>query len=383
MSGIAPLGRRLGLRRRRRQQDTEAYYMASSWVLMRRKFLRHKMAILGGCVLLLFYVVGAAFSGFFSTADIARRNPDHALAPPQRIHLFHDGRLRAPFVYGTEVKVNPDTFRRTYVEERSTIYPIRFFTQGDEYQLLGLFDATTRFMGVAEPGTLFLFGTDNLGRDIYSRTLAGARISLTIGLVGVALSFALGSLLGGLSGYFGGAPDMVIQRTIDFLISIPTLPLWMALAAAVPTDWPPVRTYFMITIILSVVGWTGLARVVRGKLLQLRVEDYVLAAKIAGATEMTTIVRHLLPGFMSYLVVHLTLAVPAMILGETALSFIGFGLRPPVVSWGVLLQQAQNVRTLAVSPWLLIPAAFVVVTVLCFNFLGDGLRDATDPYRST
>ncbi len=378
MSGGALIGRK-----KRRQQDTEAYYLASSWVLMKRKFLRHKMAIAGGCVLLAFYAVGVAFSGFFSTVDIAKRHPDHALAPPQRIHFFHEGRLRAPFVYGTAVEVNPETFRRTYVEERSTIHPLRFLVRGDPYRFFGLWDSSIRFMGVTEPGTLFLFGTDNLGRDIYSRTLAGARISLTIGLVGVALSFALGSLLGGLSGYFGGAPDMLIQRAIDFLVSIPTLPLWMALAAAVPSDWPPVRTYFMITIILSVVGWTGLARVVRGKLLQLRVEDYVLAAKIAGAGEMTTIVRHLLPGFMSYLVVHLTLAVPAMILGETALSFIGFGLRPPVVSWGVLLQQAQNVRTLAVSPWLLIPALFVVITVLCFNFLGDGLRDATDPYRST
>jgi peptide/nickel transport system permease protein len=361
--------------------DDEAYFMASSWELMKRKFFKHKLAIVGGSVLLVFYIMGVLFAGFFSTSDIFKRYSDYAFTPPQRVHVFHEGKLRWPFVYALEVTVNPETLRRIYIEDKSTIYPIKFFKRGDQYKFLGLFKTRVHFMGVDDPGTLFLFGTDSMGRDMYSRILYASRISLTIGLVGVGISFVVGCLLGGVSGYFGGAPDMIIQRVIEFLGSLPTLPLWMALAAAVPTAWPPIRIYFMITVILSIVGWTGLARVVRGKLLQLRVEDYALAAKIAGCRELRIIARHLLPGFMSYLIVHLTLAIPGMILGETALSFIGVGLRPPVVSWGVLLQQAQNIRTVALNPWLLIPAIFVVITVLCFNFLGDGLRDAADPYK--
>ena len=363
----------------RRVRDDESYWAASSWTLMRRKFFRHKLAMIGGSVLLLFYVVGSLFAGFFSTHDTLTRFSDFALAGPQRIRLVHDGRLQRPFVYGLEITRDPETYRKTYMEDGRTVHPIRFLVHGDPYRFLGLFRADLRFAGVQAPGTLFLFGTDRLGRDMFSRTLAGARVSLTIGLLGVAISFVIGCLLGGLSGYFGGPLDTLIQRLIEFLGSLPTLPVWMALATAVPAEWDPIATYFMITIILSIVGWTGLARVVRGKLLQLRVEDYVLAAKIAGATELDTIVRHLLPGFMSFLIVHLTLAVPGMILGETALSFLGIGLRAPVVSWGVLLQQAQNIRSVSLTPWLLIPALFVIVTVLCFNFVGDGLRDAGDP----
>ena len=362
-----------------REREAERFYVASSWTLMRRRFLKHRMALVSGSVLLLFYFVGSLFAGFFSTHHTLSRFGDYSLASPQRIRLIHDGRLQRPFVYGLEVTVNPETYRRSYVEDGKTVYPIRFFVHGDEYKLLGVVRSTVRFMGVDQPGTLFLFGTDRLGRDLYSRTVAGARVSLTIGLVGVAVSFVIGCLLGGLSGYLGGPVDMLIQRLIEFLSSLPTLPVWMALAVAVPAEWDPIAVYFMITVILSIVGWTGLARVVRGKLLQLRVEDYVLAAKIAGATELSTIGRHLLPGFMSFLIVHLTLAIPGMIIGETALSFIGVGLRPPAVSWGVLLQQAQNIRSVSLAPWLLIPGIFVLVTVLCFNFIGDGLRDAADP----
>ena len=368
--------------RRSRTRAEERYYAASSWTLLRRNFFKHKLALAGGSVLALFYLVGCLFTGFFSTYDTLRRFPDHALAAPQRIRLFHDGRLRRPFVYGLEIARDPETYRRSYVEDGETLFPLRFFRPGDPYRLLGLFRSTLRFVSVDEPGTLFLFGTDRLGRDLFSRTLAGARVSLSIGLLGVALSFVAGCLLGGLSGYLGGPQDTLIQRLIEFLGALPTLPVWTALAAAVPSAWNPLTTYFMITVILSVVGWTGLARVVRGKLLQLRVEDYVLAAKIAGTTELRTITRHLLPGFMSFLIVHLTLAIPAMILGETTLSFIGVGLRPPVVSWGVLLQQAQNIRSLALSPWLLIPGLFVFLTILCFNFVGDGLRDAADPTQN-
>ena len=361
-----------------RDREAERYYVASSWTLMRRKFFKHRMALAGGSVLLLFYF-GSLFAGFFSTHDTLSRFGDYSLASPQRIRLFHHGTLQRPFVYGLEVAVDPETYRRSYVEDGKTVYPIRFFVHGDGYKLLGVVRTDRRFMGVDEPGTLFLFGTDRLGRDMYSRTVAGARVSLTIGLVGVAISFVIGCLLGGLSGYLGGPVDMLIQRLIEFLTALPTLPIWMALAVAVPSAWDPIAVYFMITVILSIVGWTGLARVVRGKLLQLRVEDYVLAAKIAGATELSTIGRHLLPGFMSFLIVHLTLAIPGMILGETMLSFLGVGLRAPVVSWGVLLEQAQNFRSVSLAPWLLIPAIFVIVTVLCFNFVGDGLRDAADP----
>ena len=365
----------------RQASRLEESFVASSWTLMARKFKKHKLAIAGAIILCMLYLVGAIAPDFFSTSHAFKRYGDFTFAPPQRIRLFHHGQLRRPFVYGYRLEIHPETLRNYFLDDEERIYPIRFFIRAEQYKLLGLFKTRVRFMGVEEPGTLFLFGTDNLARDVYSRTLIAARISLTVGLVGVAMSFVLGCLLGGISGFFGGTPDMIIQRIVEFLISLPSIPLWMALAAAVPPEWPAVRTYFMITIILSIVGWTGLARVVRGKLLQLRAEDYVIAAKIAGMREAGIIGKHLLPGFMSYLIVHLTLAIPGMILGETALSFIGVGLQPPALSWGVLLQQAQNVRTVALSPWLLTPGVLVVITVLCFNFVGDGLRDAADPYK--
>ena len=361
--------------------EDERYYIASSWTLMRRRFFKHKLAVTGAVVLAVIYALGA-FAGFFAVADTFERNPAYEYAPPTPVRVFHEGRLLRPFVYGLRQEQDPETLAKIYVTDRSQVYPIRFLVQGHEYRFIGLFPSRLHFMGVDPQGAFFPLGTDPLGRDMYSRVLQGARVSLSIGLVGVAISFVLGCLLGGASGYFGGVVDMVVQRVIEFLQSLPQIPLWMALAAAVPTEWPVVRTYFMITIILSIVGWTELARVVRGKILQLRVEDYVMAASVAGAKEFTIILRHLLPGFMSYLIVNITLAVPNMIIGETALSFLGIGLRPPVISWGVMLQQAQNVRTVVLYPWLLIPALFVVAAVLCFNFVGDGLRDAADPYGS-
>ena len=365
----------------RLETEDERYYLASSWTLMRRRFLKHKMAVVGLAVLAVIYTL-AGFAGFFSAADTFARNTEYEYAPPTQVRVFHEGRLQRPFVYGLRQEQDPETLAKTYVTDRSQIYPIRFLVQGHEYRFIGLIPSRLHFMGVDPPGAFFPLGTDPLGRDMYSRVLQGARVSLSIGLVGVTISFVLGCLLGGISGYFGGAADMSVQRVIEFLQALPTIPLWMALAAAVPTEWPVLRTYFMITLILSIIGWTDLARVVRGKLLQLRVEDHVMAASVAGAREFTIIRRHLLPGFMSYLIVNLTLAVPGMILGETALSFLGLGLRPPVISWGVMLQQAQNVRTVVLYPWLLIPALPVVVTVLCFNFVGDGLRDAADPYAT-
>jgi len=356
------------------------YYTASQWQLMWRKFLKHKLAIFGGVILAVFYFV-AIFCEFFSTYDIYKRYKKYQYCPPQRIHFF-DGKefcLR-PFVYGIKETVDPETWRKIYTEDKSKKHSIYFFVRGDKYKMWNLFETNVHLLGVKD-GTIFLFGTDKLGRDLFSRILYAARISLSIGLVGVALSFVLGCILGGISGYFGGAADMIIQRVIEFLISIPTIPLWMALTAALPPHWSPIKVYFGITIILSLIGWTGLARVVRGKLISLREEDFCMAAKIAGATDTRIITRHLLPSFLSYLIVNLTLAVPNMILGETALSFLGIGLRPPVVSWGVLLQQAQNARTVTLHPWLLIPGLFVIITVLAFNFLGDGLRDAADPYK--
>ena len=363
-----------------RRFDDERYFVASSWTLMRRRFMRHRLALIGGVVLGVIYLL-AIFADFFAVSGRDLRYPEHLYAPPTRVRVVHEGSLRAPFVYGLQVTRHPVTRAKVFTVDPQQTFPVRFFVPGYEYRLLGLIPLRVHFLGVDEPGVLFPFGTDSLGRDMLARVLHGARVSLSIGLVGVAISFALGCLLGGVSGFFGGPVDMLVQRVIEFLQALPTIPLWMALAAAVPIEWPALRVYFVITIILSVIGWTGLARVVRGKLLQLRTEDYVTAAAIGGAKPMAIIIRHLLPGFLSYLIVHLTVAIPYVILGETALSFIGIGLRPPVVSWGVMLQQAQNVRTISLHPWLLLPGLFVVVVVLCFNFVGDGLRDAADPYQ--
>jgi peptide/nickel transport system permease protein len=258
---------------------------------------------------------------------------------------------------------------------------VKFFAQGDPYKLLGFIPMSTHLFLAESPGRIFLLGTDQLGQDLFSRILHAAQISLSIGLVGIAFSFVLGCLIGGISGYYGGTVDMVIQRIIEFLISIPTLPLWMGLSAALPRNWSQIKVYFAITVILALAGWTGLARVVRGKILSTRNETFVKAAELAGASQARILLKHLLPSFTSYLIVNVTMSIPYMILGETALSFLGLGLRPPVVSWGVLLNAAQNVRTVAQYPWMLSPVIFVVLTVLAFNFLGDGLRDAADPYK--
>jgi len=361
--------------------EEEKYYIASQWQLMWRKFRKHKLAILGGTILAILYII-AVFCEFFSPQDIYKRNTSYIYCPPQRMHFFDEkGKFYfRPFVYGLKRRLDPKTFRRIYTKDEEKKYPVYFFVHADDYKLWNVLPSDIHLFGVKK-GIIFLFGSDKLGRDLFSRNLYAARISLSIGLVGVSLSFILGIILGGISGYFGGASDMIIQRMIEFLISIPTIPLWMALAAALPEDWSPIKIYFSITIILSIVGWCGLARVVRGKLLELREEDFAMAAKISGATEGRVITRHLLPSFLSYLIVSLTLSIPGMILGETALSFLGLGIRPPAVSWGALMQDAQNFRTVAQNPWLLIPGLFVIITVLVFNFLGDGLRDAADPYK--
>ena len=358
----------------------ERYFVASQWQLVWWKFRRHKMALVAGVVLALMYFV-AAFCEFLSPYLPGTRFPEYLYAPPQRVRLLQGagGVGVGPYVYGLERGRDPETFRRTFSIDRGQRFNVRFFVRAEEYRLWGLFKSNLHLFG-SDDGPVLLFGADRLGRDVFTRILYGARISLSVGLVGIFFTFVFGMVLGGLSGYLGGTVDTVIQRLVDLLISIPTIPLWMALAAALPRDWPPVRIYFGIVIIFSMIGWTGLARVIRGKLLALREEDFVMAGRIAGATRNAIIGKHLLPSFASYIIVSLTLAIPQTILGETALSFLGLGLQPPVVSWGVLLQDAQNVQAIAYHAWLLIPCLFVVITVLMFNFLGDGLRDAADPY---
>jgi len=365
----------------KKEHKKEEYYVASQWQLMWRKFRKHQLAMIAVPILGFLYFL-AIFCEFIAPYDPLTRFPKYLNAPPQRVHFFDKvkGFQPRPFVYGLKKKIDPKTFRRTFTVDKSRKYPIYFFMRGETYKLWNLFESDLHLFGTKD-GPIFLFGTEKLGRDLFSRTIYGSRISLSIGLVGVFLSLALGMMLGGIAGYFGGVADSIVMRAVDLLVSIPTIPLWMALAAAVPQDWSIIKTYFAITIVLSVIGWAGLARVVRSKLLSLREEDFTMAAKIAGATDGRIITRHLLPSFLSYLIVELTLAIPSMILGETALSFLGLGIQPPAVSWGTLLQDAQNVRAVAHHPWLLIPCLFVIVTVLMFNFLGDGLRDAADPYK--
>ena len=363
------------------EEELKLYY-ASQWQLVWRKFKKHKLALIGAVVLIVLYV-SAVFCEFIGPYTNYRRFAGSEYAPPHRIHIFdREIGLSRPFIYAYTKERNLKTYRYEYSQDKSRAYAIRLFVKGQEYKLWGLFPTRLHLFGTDSPEVpFFLFGADSLGRDLFTRIIYGGRISLSIGLIGVFLTFFLGLIIGGISGYFGGAVDEIIQRTIDLLISIPKLPFWMALSAALPRDWPVVKMYFGITLLLSVIGWSGLARVVRGKLLSIREEDFVLAAKISGSGELQTITKHLLPSFSSHIIVSITLAIPGMILGETALSFLGLGMQPPAVSWGVLLRDAQKIVEVAHHTWLLIPCLFVIVTVLMFNFLGDGLRDAADPYR--
>jgi len=358
----------------------ERYFMASQWRLMWWKLKRHRIAVASGLVLLLMYASILA-SEVLAPYNLTSRHTEFLFAPPQSVHVFHDGAFVGPFVYGLARQRNMEILKWEYSEDRSRVLPLRFFCLGGRYSFWGFLKGRFHLVCPPEGGTLFLFGTDRLGRDMLSRILHGARISLTIGIVGVTISFVLGILFGGLAGYYGGWVDSLTQRAIEVLRSFPSLPLWMALSATLPVNWSPILIYLGITVILGLLDWTGLARAVRSKLLALREEDFCAAAQLMGAKPSRIIARHLLPSFMSHLIASATLSIPGMILGETALSFLGLGLRPPITSWGVLLNEAQNINVVALYPWLMLPVVPVILVVLAFNFFGDGLRDAADPYR--
>jgi peptide/nickel transport system permease protein len=359
----------------------EKVAVATQWQLMWWRFRKHKLAIIGTIVLILYYLV-AFGADFLAYVDPEASEAHRSLMKPQPIHWFDEGSFR-PYVYRQIGNRDPMTFKRVYVPDTSKKIYLEFFCRGFEYKFLGFIPMNLHLLGVkdADPGeAIFLMGTDMQGRDIWSRLMYGTRTSMTIGLVSVALSLILGIALGGISGYYGGTIDTLVQRLIEILRSIPTIPLWMGLAAALPRHWSVTQVYFAITVIISLVGWTELARVVRGRFISLREEDFIMAAELIGCSKSRIIFRHMVPSFLSHIIAATTLAIPAMIISETSLSFLGLGLRPPAISWGVLLQDAQNIQALVISPWLLIPAIFVIIAILAVNFMGDGIRDAADPY---
>jgi peptide/nickel transport system permease protein len=358
----------------------ERFQRASSLTLIWWTFRRHRLAVISLVFLASLYLT-LPFAGLIAPYALAERHGDFIYAPPQTVHLFHQGRFIGPFVYPYRLEFDLDKFQRIYVEDPETPQTLGFFCRGQSYRMWTLFETSFHLMCPPKDGTAFLLGTDRLGRDLLSRIIHGARISLTVGLVGIVISFVLGLTMGGLAGYLGGWVDYAIQRLIEVLRSLPELPLWLALSAALPPEWSPVLVFFGITVILGLLDWPGLAIAVRSKLLSLRAEEYVRAAEAMGASRARIIARHLIPNFMSHLIASATLSIPSMILGETALSFLGLGLRPPVTSWGVLLNEAQSLASVTLYPWLMSPMILVMLVVLSFNFLGDGLRDAADPYQ--
>lgn len=349
-----------------------------NWRLVLRRFMRHRLGVVSALFIVLSYL-SLPFVGFFAPYQASERNVEHIYAPPQGIHLFHEGRFIGPYVRPITAEADLENFRWNYTADYDNPAKLNFFCEGPKHHIFGLVPSTTHLICAPDGATVFLLGADRLGRDVFSRILYGAQLSLTVGLIGITVSFAIGITLGSMAGYFGGPLDWSIQRVIEILRSIPELPLWLALSAAVPSHWSPVAVFFVISIILGILDWPGLARAVRSKFLSLRTEEYVKAAEMMGARPARVIRRHLLPNFLSHLIASATLSIPAMILGETALSFLGLGLRAPAVSWGVMLNDAQNLASIEVYPWTAIPMLPIIFIVLAFNFMGDGLRDALDP----
>ena len=360
---------------------------AGQWTLIWHKFAKDRLAIVAGIVILCLYLIGI-FAEFLAPNLAQAARPQYSYAPPQTISFFveddNGDRKFLPHVKGYSVTIDQASLRRSFVVDDSKVVPIGFFVRGAEYKMWGLFPSDLHLIGPKKANDPFyLLGADKLGRDLFSRVIYGTRVSMSIGLIGVCISLILGVVMGALSGYYGGWVDLLIQRIIEIISAMPTIPLWLGLAAAIPVSLAPLKVYFLITLIVSLLGWTSLAREVRGRFFALRGDDFVTAARLDGSNERRIIFRHILPSLTSHILAVVTLALPTMIVAETALSFLGVGLKPPVVSWGVLLQDAQNIRTISTAPWLLIwPAGAVVIAVLSFNFLGDGLRDAADPYDS-
>ncbi len=371
---------------KKKVKSQEDYYLASQWTLMGRKLKKHKLARVSMVILGILYF-GALFGNFLAPYGLEEFDGLYRNSGPSKIHFMYEGEFVGPYVYKLVKTIDRTNFTVTITEDTTEYYPVEFFVHGTEYKFLGLFKTDLHLFGAgvgSNGGTgakVMLFGADSLGRDLFSRVLYGSQVSLTIPFASAIISLFLGILIGSLSGYFGGAFDIVVQRIIEVIGAVPQIPLWMALSAAIPPGISTIKMYFYMTLILSFINWTGMARVVRGKMLSLKNEDYVMAARLSGVSTWNIIWKHLVPGFLSYLIVSMTLGIPGSIVGETSMSYLGLGIKSPATSWGVLLQEASAVTEIASHPHKLIPIIFVVITVLAFNFLGDGLRDAADPYK--